>query len=78
MPDSIEERTVILQFPKRELPMSSARQKDREMWLSMLLMLLESEFTNYRITVTEEKHANVTVEIVFSTIDDAMLFRLQH
>lgn len=78
MHDDVEERTVILHFPRRDSSSANSRPKDREIWLSMLEMLLESEFSDYKITITEEKHSNITVEIEFSTVDDAVLFRLQH
>lgn len=78
MNNDVENRTVILHFPRLGSSYSNPRLKDREMWLSMLEMLLESEFVDYKVTITEEKHASMTVEIEFSTVDDAMMFKLQH
>ena len=72
------DRTVVMHFPRKDLSLVVQRHKDREMWLSMLEMFLESEFSDYKITITEEQHRCITVEIEFSTIDDAIFFKLQH
>lgn len=70
-------RTIKLSFPRT--PDEYCKNKaDVETWITMLEQMLSCDFNNYNITVTTDRSLRRTeVEIVFASVGDAVLFRLQ-
>ena len=78
--DEISHRTVTLTFPRPDgQKRASHLTRDSEMWLRMLEIILESDFKDYTLTVTHDSYdQQTTVVVVFSNIEDAVFFKLQH
>jgi hypothetical protein len=83
MPDELRLRTVRLEYPRPDDMTGGVfrptRKRDSETWLSILEQTLSTDFKDYTIEVSQVADGVVTVAIVvFSNVEDATLFRLQH
>jgi len=83
MVDELRLRTVKLEYPHPSDQSGgffrSIRRRDRETWLSMLEQLLSTDFKDYVVDVTHDPSNMIAkVSIVFASVEDATLFRLQH
>jgi hypothetical protein len=68
-------RTVHLSYPRDKFKTIS--RSNTNAWLAMLELLLSNHYENYKITITQDTYNCCTdVEIVFSSLDDAMWFKL--
>ena len=77
--DDLRLRTVSLVFRPEQSKTSFYPSRDREAWISMIEMVLSSDYKDYTITMTQDSYSQTTeVVVLFASVDDATFFRLQH